>query len=62
MANENDQVKQAQTVYARARYVECPYCDAECDGWLGDPLGSETVCDECKKPFKVSVNADVKLV
>lgn len=57
-----DKLVEADVIYARAQRVECPHCDAEVDGWFGDPRGTETTCDECGKPFKIAASADVRLV
>lgn len=54
-------LKEATTVRVRAHKVKCPHCNADADGWYGDPRGKETTCDECDKEFKVAADAELQL-
>lgn len=54
-------LKESTVVYARAHSTTCPHCEAQSDGWAGDPRGKETTCDECGKAYKVAEKAEVKL-
>lgn len=60
----SDGIKTVSTVYARAEKVICPHCEADVEGWHGDPRGSSTVqeCDDCKGKFRVDSDAEVMLV
>lgn len=49
-------------IYADAKYIECPYCGAEQDGWVGDPRGgTPEECDECGEEYTISKHADIEL-
>jgi len=48
-------------VYARADKVICPHCQADVDGWINDPRGLSSECDECGKAFRVHPDATVIL-
>lgn len=49
------------TVYVQPSYVICPHCGAQVDGWLGDPRGKETECDECDQTFSIHPDADLEM-
>lgn len=51
----------ATVIYARPEYVECPHCGEQVKGWLGNPQGQETKCDDCDGVFQVDADADVEL-
>lgn len=55
----SDQILTTNYVYARARFVHCPHCDAEIDGWLSDPRGAEETCESCGGRYRVDADADV---
>lgn len=48
-------------ISARNASCNCPYCEAEVDGWAVDPRGRETTCDECKQPFTIAADASVSI-
>jgi hypothetical protein len=56
MRNEE---KLVTVVHARSASIECPHCGATVAGYSGDPRGVADTCDSCKKPFRVSPDADV---
>jgi hypothetical protein len=56
----NPESKEVTMMYAREVYVRCPYCDEQVGGWVGNPAGAETTCDECRMKFTVSVHADIE--
>ena len=41
--------------------IECPHCGYGNDGWLSDPRGSDTECDECGKQFNVPKDIEVTI-
>lgn len=41
--------------------IECPHCGHSNDGWLSDPRGSDTECDECGKQFNVPEDIEVTI-
>ena len=47
---------------AREVYCQCPSCSKKVDGFLGDPRGTEAVCDDCNTVFKIATEADVDLI
>lgn len=42
---------------AQAYSVECPQCEYELTGLMGDPSGKSIECEECKHTFSVSKGA-----
>lgn len=46
-------------IRARNASCDCPHCGAEGDGWLVDPRGRETECEECKLLFVIAADATV---
>jgi DNA-directed RNA polymerase subunit RPC12/RpoP len=57
----DEPIRKATVIYSRPEYVECPYCEERVDGWLGNPQGQETTCDDCGRTFQVHPDADVEL-
>ena len=49
------------TIRARDAALDCPNCGKEIDGWVRDPRGLEDTCDSCKKPYRISATAEVKI-
>ncbi len=41
--------------------LECPHCRATIEGWMRDPRGVSDTCDKCKKPFRVSPDASLRI-
>jgi len=39
--------------------IECPHCEHENSGFLSDPRGTDTECDECGEQFKIPNDIDV---
>jgi transposase-like protein len=48
-------------IRARNASCDCPHCGAESYGWLADPRGRETECEECGLPFVISAAATVSI-
>lgn len=61
MENNNDVKAVVATVAVSSVMVdvECPKCGYENNGWLDDPRGKETSCDDCGFTFQVSATARV---
>jgi hypothetical protein len=55
------EMEEVSMIYAYPKYVICPYCSGQVCGWVGNPTGQVTTCDECGKIFKVSEHADVEI-
>lgn len=55
-----DEIKEVTCLYTTKVKLTCPYCEAEVDGFLSDPSGSEFECDSCGETYKVSLFADIK--
>jgi hypothetical protein len=51
----------ATTYRAIAHSVNCPRCDFELTGLIGNPSGTAIECDECHNHFIVSENAEVRV-
>lgn len=52
---------EATTILVRTEAVNCPHCGERQDGWVNDPRGTETKCDDCGKDFKIAANAEIKI-
>lgn len=50
-------MKKVMEIIVKAQSVKCPHCDSKQDGWLGDPRGVTTECDDCGKEYSVSQEA-----
>lgn len=46
--------------YARDIYTYCPKCNAQLDGWVGDPRGTETECEICNTLIKIGPDIDIE--
>ena len=46
--------------YARDVRALCPKCNQWLDGWMGNPCGSETICEHCGAEIVVNQDADVE--
>lgn len=47
---------------ARTTTLDCPKCNAEQNGWVGDPRGQDHQCDACGTEFHVAQDADINLI
>lgn len=49
-------------IFAQVQYINCPKCDKQLEGWLGDPRGSDEVeCEHCNHKFTVSPESQICL-
>lgn len=56
-----ERVSTVTQIRARNASCDCPHCGAESEGWLADPRGRETECEECGLPFVISADATVSI-
>lgn len=54
-------ILEVTTVYVKAEYIRCPYCQAEQDGWVHDPRGAVEKCEDCGETYSVHPDADMEL-
>ncbi len=46
-------------IHADIKYVGCPKCDYEIEGWFGDPRGTDDTCDHCGTEFEIMKDAEI---
>lgn len=54
------EVKTQTMILAVEVVVECPHCDAQQEGFIGNPAGGQFECEDCGKPYKVHEEADIE--
>jgi Zn finger protein HypA/HybF involved in hydrogenase expression len=53
--------KTVSQIRATKASCDCPHCGAESYGWLADPRGRVTTCDECNQDFTIAADATVSI-
>jgi len=61
MSETQKKMKEAEVIYAETQMVRCPHCGREQRGWVGDPRGEVTNCDDCGHEYRVADSAEIEL-
>lgn len=56
---QHQPVPNTAVISARVHYVNCPLCEAEQQGFVGDPRGGDFECDACNSVYHVPENASI---
>lgn len=55
-------MKTQSLITAREVTVDCPYCQTQQDGFIGDPRNETVDCEDCGNTFHIHPDADIELM